>query len=159
MIDTRNSVTVNEEAQFQLPPPARFDDDASAKAQPVQPLPASRVALWTQRLRDAGQKLGGRTKAFALVMIGGLTIGAASGAMLATRHQASVSMQTMQQSIDETVGTEGLNQDTSPTRDMIGAEGSAMAMQRAVQPVRIRRHRSSLGAPGQRRAYRVAVLK
>jgi hypothetical protein len=162
MIDTTNWVTINEDEQFPVPPPARFDDDASANARPVQPLPASGIGLWTQRLRDARQKFSGRTRGLALVMISGLTIGAASGAMLASRHQALVSTSVVQQSTDEAAAPEASSQETQatlPTSDMIGAEGSAMAMQSAGKARRIRRQRFSLRAPVQPRAYRVGILK
>ena len=158
MIDTRNTVKINEDEQFELPPPARFDDDASANAQPVLPLPNGGVAQWAQHSRHAPRRPGGRVKSLALVVIAGLTIGVASGAMLASRHQAYVSTQAVQQSNVKSAGNDESSDESSPARDMIGAEASVMAMQSAVQPVRIRRHRSSLRQPGQPRAYRVAVL-
>jgi hypothetical protein len=153
----RQHATVTEEGQFQSPPPARFDDRASANAQPVEPPPKSGPDLWRQRARDFQRKVGVRTKALALVVVGGLAIGAASGAMLANRHQSSLATPVIEQSNVETAATEDPIKETASTGETISAQGATMAMQGTVQPARIRRNRS--GGRTQPRAYRVAVIK
>jgi hypothetical protein len=86
-----------------------------------------------------------------------LAIGAASGAMLANRHQSSLATPVIEQSNVETAATEDPIKETASTGETISAQGATMAMQGTVQPARIRRNRS--GGRTQPRAYRVAVIK
>lgn len=154
--DTKTFVTVSDEEQVDLPPP-RFDGDASANAQPVQPLPISGPARWMQRARDAQRKLGATWKSVALVALAGLVIGAASGAMLAKRHPSSLLPTAVsEEAIVETGDTENTIKEASSTPEATGI-GDAMAVQR--ETTRIRRHRPALRARREPRAYRVAVLK
>ncbi|HUS09099.1 MAG TPA: hypothetical protein VMZ30_01445 [Pyrinomonadaceae bacterium] len=157
--DTRNFVSITDEAQVDLPPP-RFDEDTSANAQPVQPLPIRGAARWMQRARDAHRKLGARWKSVALVALAGLIIGAASGAMLSNRHPSSLLPTAVgEEAIVETATTEDSIKEVPSTPEAIGIQGDAMAMHRETQPPRLRRHRPALQARRQPRAYRVAVLK
>ena len=158
MIDARDSVINNENRQLRLPPPARFDDNASANARPVQPLRSKGPVVLTQRLRDLGHTLSARTNALAVVVILGLTIGAASGAMLASRRTSLESTPQAQPSLVETSGMGAITQEALPTGGAFGAEAAATAMQSAVKPVRFRRQRTAPRANERPQAYRIAVL-
>lgn len=158
MFDARDSVIENENRQLRLPPPARFDDNASANARPVEPLRSKGPVPLMQRVRDLGHMLSARTNALAVVVIFGLTIGAASGAMLASRRTSFESTPQVQPLPVEISGMGALTRETLPTGDTFGAEAAATAMQSAVKPVRFRRQRIALRASGRPRAYRIAVL-
>jgi len=152
--DTRDFVTDNEEAQ--LPPPPRFDERASANAQPVKPLLTSRPASWMQRARDFQRKVGVKTKTLALVVAAGLAIGAASGAMLANRSQSSLPTPVIEQPSAETAATEDAIKETASTVETISAQTAVVA---PPKPAHIRRHSRAPRGRAQPRAYRVAVLK
>jgi hypothetical protein len=90
MNDSSNTIQVTEASELEYPPPARFDENASANAQPVEPIPTNRAARWMGRARAAGLALGTKTKVLGLVLVGALAIGAAGGAFL-VRDTASSS--------------------------------------------------------------------
>ena len=80
--DTNNAMQFSEEAEIEYPPPAHFDESATANAQPVQPIPAAGIALWLERARHVRRAISGRTRIVVLAIIAGLAIGALGGAML-----------------------------------------------------------------------------
>ena len=152
--DTRDFVTDNEEVP--LPSPHDLTSAPARTRSPVKPLPTSRPASRMQRARDFQRKVGVKTKTLALVMVAGLAIGAASGAMLANRNQSSSLTPVIEQSNDETAATEDTIKETASTGETISALTAVMATPRSAH---IRRHSPAPRRRTQPRAYRVAVLK
>jgi len=155
MFDDNDSMTAAEASVYQGPPPPRFDAQASAAAQPVQPLTRSGPARWLQRAGDAHKTLAPPTKALLIVIIAGLVMGAAGGAMLAKRNDSATGAALIEESrIEAAVAGRALED----TPSAMSADASAMALAYPNQPERIRRDRSwrRRGAP---RAYRFAIIK
>jgi hypothetical protein len=108
-------------------------------------------------------KVGVRSKALALVVVAGLAIGAASGAMLASRHQSTLATPVIEHSNVETAATEDVItedviKETASTGELIGTQG-AISTPSKVQPARSRRYRPVPGRRTSPRAYRVAIIK
>jgi hypothetical protein len=162
MNDSKNSVG-SPEVGFEFPPPGLFDEIASAKAQPVRPIPTSRVSVWIQRAHDTAhdtrQMLTTRTKALALVLVGGLAIGTLGGTMLVKQRFSPDAAPVVQESAAETTTAQAAPGDPSPNTEPSAEEASAMALQSVTKTSsRIRRHRHRL--PVQRsQAYRVDVIR
>jgi hypothetical protein len=145
--------TVTEE--FEYPPPARFDDSASANAQPVEPLPTSRIVVWKQRVSSARRMISGKTIVLTLVIIGGLAIGAVGGTML-VRQRASL---TDSAPVIDAPTTETTTDSQRPAHEP-RAEVSTAELPNALQTnSRFRNRRTPRTTRRtQQRAYRVAVI-
>lgn len=158
MDDIKNAVD-STEAEFESPPPAYFDETASANAQPVRPIPTSRVSVWVQRAQNARQMLTARTKAVALVLIGGLAIGTLGGTML-VKQSSSQDSALVQESTAKTSAPRAAPGDPAPNDETSAVEASAMALQSAGQTSRrIRRHRNRPPVQRGQQAYRVGVIR
>ena len=132
-----------EHEQFELPPPAVFDVNASLNAKPVELIRPVPVDSWRRRLRQSFLII--RIRAFVLVIIAGLSVGAFAGTVL-VKHKdnmvASETSQTTQASELRTtvdVGVTGVASPSLPSR--FG---------------RRHRHPRWMYRPGQ--AYRVTVI-
>ena len=126
--------------------PPLFDDRASAEAQPVMPIPKSRLTLLKERI---GSNLNNGWRSFALVVILGLAIGTLAGIAL-------VRATTTETQPAATAETAGSGDDISQLQNAdVGAQGVATEATPIVRQPRVRA-RASYGRP---RAYRVAVLR
>ena len=160
MIDDKNdSLNVNEEAELENPPPAHFDESASANAQPVQPIPTQGVAFWMHRTRGARQVLNTRTKRLALVLVAGLTMGALGGTMLVKERNETDAAPVVQAASEPDPAPDATTD--AGTNDAIGAaQASATVSLGALQaPSRNRRHHTRLRIQRGPQAYRVAVIR
>lgn len=161
MIDYNENSIEPTEAEFEFPPPARFDEIASENAKPVQPIPTSGVAVWIQHAHYARQMLTHRTKASALVLIGGLAIGTLGGTMLVKERSSSPdAAPTVQESIAEKTAAQEATKNSGLNDATSAAEAAAMPLLGARQTSSRIRHRR-IDPPGQRgrRAYRVGVIR
>jgi hypothetical protein len=156
--DNKQPVTAAEPSTNQAPPPPRFDAHASASAQPVQPLTLIRgsgPARWLQRARHVQQAITTRTKTLVIVVVAGLVLGAASGALLARRNDPASRKAVIEESGIETAAA---GQAIEKTPADTSGEDRAMDLGHTIQTERIRRHRYS-PRRGALRAYRFAVIK
>jgi hypothetical protein len=166
MIDDSNNSAESTDAEVTSPAPARFDDLASANAKPVLPIPTSGVGVWIQRAHDARQMLTGRTKALALVMVGGLAIGTLGGTILVREGGSSLDAapvakeSTAVKASDAETTSQQATTNTGSNDETSAAQVSAMALQ-GVAKTSPRPRRRRVPPPVQRgqRAYRVAVIR
>jgi hypothetical protein len=159
MKNSKNSVD-SSGAGFDFLPAARFDEVASANAQPVQPIPTSRVSFWIQRAHDAREMLTARTKAVALVLIGGLAIGTLGGTMLVKQTSSPDATPTVQASTAETKAPPQASGDIASKDEPSAVEASAIALKSAGQTSsRVRRHRKRPPIQHGQQAYRVDVIR
>src|SRR6266850_1198389 len=86
--DTKKSSDFNE-AEFDSPPPAFFDEAATAGAQPVEPIPTGGIGAWVRGALNARHLLNVKTKALALVLVGGLALGTLGGTLLVNDASSS----------------------------------------------------------------------
>jgi hypothetical protein len=138
MTDHNNLHTAEEERS--LPSP-RFDDSANATAQPVQPIP---------RLN----RIAGKLPVLALVVMSGLVIGTIGGIALVREQSPAVEPPPASESVSELT--------VSPTRteEWSAAEVGAMGLfSDELNTTPSRRSRSRARTNGERRAYRVAVIR
>jgi hypothetical protein len=154
---SNNSVRFTEAEQFEYPPPARFDESASANAQPVQPLSTSRVAAWKQRARSARELISSKTVVLVLVVIGGLAIGALGGTLLVRHHTSMTESAPVVEESTLEIPAEGDSQKPAdetraglPTTELSNAgRNSARGRNRRTRP----------NTWHAQRAYRVAVIR
>ncbi len=133
-----------------LPPP-RFDDSATARAQPVEPISQSRFSNWFGRGGSVRELITTKSSALALVVIAGLATGTLGGMALVSYSQQSVPIdQTTANEPAITIANSQLDFETAE----IGASGllvTGATVSRRKIPARERRG-------GAQRAYRVAVI-
>ena len=165
MMDDRMNTLDSTEAEIESPPAVRFDEVASANAKPVQPIPIGGVAVWIQRAHErahyARQMFTGRTKALALVLVGGLAIGTLGGTILVKQQASSTDAPaTVEQSVPETTATQDAIEVPLSSEETVALDAAAIALQRASQTSSRSRRRRAL-PPVQRapKAYRVGVIK
>lgn len=163
MMDDRMNSLDSTEAEIESPPAVRFDEVASANAKPVQPIATGGVAVWIQRAHErahyARQMLTGRTKALALVLVGGLAIGTLGGTILVKQQASSTDAPApVEQSVAETT-QEAIEKPLS-SEEIVALDAAAIALQRASQTSSRRGRRRAL-PPVQRapKAYRVGVIR
>lgn len=141
MIDRQTPTDVVEETS-----PPLFDDRASAEAQPVMPIPKSRLTLLKERVAD---NLNNGWRSFALVVILGLAIGTLAGIAL-------VRATTTETQPAATGARSGSSDDMAQLQNAdVGAQGVATEASPIVREPRVRARASS----ARPRAYRVAVLR
>jgi len=168
MIDEKNnSVDATAEPEFELPPPAHFDDVAIAHAQPVRPLSRNR---FTQRIQNAiqgairsahtsRQTFAGRGVALALVVICGLAAGAVAATLLVTerRPAADTPVATEQSVVNATQdATEAITQNAEAS-PIVEDVATVPMVKKSKLRVRTLRNRSS--AQQGKKAYRFAVIR
>ena len=158
--DTRGSVDFNE-AKFETMPPAFFDEAASANAKPVQPIPKGRIRAWVQRARNRRPLVMAKTKALALVLIGGLALGILGGTMLVKVSQWSRdATPANEEEIAETTEAPGAVGNAEPSRETRALDTFATPLQRPGPASSAnRRHRVRARVQSANRAYRVAVIR
>lgn len=165
MIDDSRDAENATATEFESPPPPHFDESASANAQPVQPIPASVVTVWFQHARSARQMLPVRTKALALVLVGGLAIGALGGTLLVkerklTTGPAPVVEESAAEASATTDASPDATEDAVPNEETGAAQPGAIELQGAAQTrSRNRSRRARPQTQRQPQAYRVGVIK
>ena len=127
--------------QFELPPPAVFDVNASINARPVELLRPPLVGAERSSLRHAFITI--RTRAFALVVIVGLSVGALAGTILVNHTDTTVQAQS-----------------TMAASEIAASADVAVTGVASPYPTRrvVRRHRRTMSFPRLDQAYRVAVI-
>jgi hypothetical protein len=153
MIDEGNDSTrLIDEPEFKLPPP-RFDESATAKAQPVQPIRASRPPAFHDRVASLGRALTSGSRALVLVVIAGLVTGMLGGmAWVEGRRvtEAPPAANELSKVAQENP------QNEEPRAEVFGITDLQNAIQISSQSRRGRSRTRSNRAP---RAYRVAILR
>jgi hypothetical protein len=142
MVDTNRNTTA-------LKTP-RFDDNASAKAQPVTPIPASRVAIFFE---SAARLFTNGSRSVALIVALGVATGALVGMALVREPESRFAGALDQASV--------LPDEGRPSRmEWQNAEVGVYGIQHLATTIRrsgIRRSRAQ--TDGQPRAYRFAVIR
>jgi hypothetical protein len=157
MIDDRNDSThLVDEPKLNLPPP-HFDERATANAQPVEPIRASRVSALYNRADSLRRAVTSRSRALALVVIAGLATGTLVGMALVKEPQVTAESPSANHSVSELAPADPLNdsQNQQPGAEAIGVTG----LERASAGTGIRRNRSKARSSRGARAYRVAILR
>lgn len=131
----------------------QFDETARARARPVQPLVTTQTSSWVQRARSLTQAINARTRALALVVIAGLSVGALGGTLLVKQRPISNEFSVADPS-DGASAAEARN--VSDETHLIFAEAGVSGSDQT-QKRGSRRHYRPARQP--RRAYRVAVIK
>jgi hypothetical protein len=153
MINERDVYTHEmDESEPNLLPP-RFDEEASAHAQPVQPLPESRLSAFRSRLAFLRHAVGTKSGAFALVVIAGLMTGTLSGMALVKVGQVTEASPMAGESVSEVAPSPNLFSEEP------GAEVVGVQEMRIVPEHRIRRNPSRFRSRPVPRAYLVDVLR
>jgi hypothetical protein len=158
MIDDSNNFVHHPVAkQSEYPPPARFDESATANAQPVEPLLTGRIAVWKQRARTVGQVISSKTRVLALVIIGALAAGALGGTMFVRQHAWSTdSASVVDQAATELPTSTDLQKAPGGTRAVV----SATVLPNTGRTIsRSRNRHARHNRQRALRAYRVAVIK
>jgi hypothetical protein len=152
MIDGNNPIQVNEAGEVEYPPPARFDENASANARPVEPIPTNQPGAWFGH--SAWLAFRSKANALALGLVGALAIGTAGGAFLVKHHPASNANSPV---MSEPAG--GVSATQVPDFTITSPAGTAVSSQSAgqIKPgTRQSRRRLAARRP---RARLVAVIK
>lgn len=157
MVDDQNDSThVIDEPEENLPPP-RFDERATANAQPVQPIRTDRVSAFYNGAASLRRAVTSRSRALALVVIAGLATGTLVGMALVKDHQVTAESPSANPPVSELAPADQPNdsQNQEPRAEGLGVNGLQSASA-AIGIHRVRsRARSSRGA----RAFRVAIIR
>jgi hypothetical protein len=153
MVDTNRNTTVSD-SNSELSSP-RFDEQASALAQPVRPIPKSRVLtfLRTALLGRVGQLFTHSSSSLALIVALGVATGALVGMALVKEPTSFVPGDSEQASVLSDVESPQILEWQDAEVGVYGIQNSA---------VRIRRsgiRRSRVQNDGQPRAYRFGVIR
>src|SRR5687768_7961527 len=109
MADDRNDSThLNDETDFDVSPP-RFDKCAAANAQPVQPIPASRLSAFHNHFASLRRAVSGGSRALILVVIAGLVAGTLGGMVLVNERQVADVPAAAAESVSESAPSDSLN--------------------------------------------------
>jgi hypothetical protein len=155
--DRTNSTHFINEPEPQLPPP-QFDANASANAQPVQPIRWARVAAWSEYARSLGRAIAKRSRTLAVVVIAGLATGTLGGMAWVQHSQVANESPAMNESVSELPGA--ASQDEQPGAAVIGGSDLQRTGSMIAGPTtRIRRSRTRGRSSRAPRAYRVAVIR
>jgi len=154
MINDRDHATnLIDEPEFNLSTP-RFDERATANAQPVQPIPRDRVSAFHPFVTSIRLGITRRSRALVLVVMAGLVTGALLGMAWVNEPSLTVSSPPSQQAVSEVAPINSPNEE--PRADVLGVTNFQNANPATVAIPRARlRVRSNRG----NRAYRVAVLR
>lgn len=153
MIDDRDGST-NEihEPELSLSPPC-FDEEASANAQPVQPIHAGRLSALRNRVASFQRSVVTKFGAFILVVIGGLMTGALGGITLVKVGQVTKASPAVSETVSEVAPPSNLFPEEP------GAEVVGVQEMRIIPENRIRRDPSRFRSRRMPRAYLVDVLR
>jgi hypothetical protein len=147
MVDENRKTPTGGQSELSTP---RFDEHASAKAQPVTPIPKSRITILFER---AEQLFTHSSRSVAMIVALGVATGALVGMALVKEPQSSVPGESQQASVLSDV-------ESSQILEWRDAEVGVYGIQNSVS--RHRRpmvRRSRVQNDGQPRAYRFAVIR
>lgn len=154
MIDNRNNtVHLQKHEEYQLAAP-RFDERACANAQPVLPIPSGRISALVQRLRRVRPVINAKTRAFAIVVIAGLAVGALGGTIFVNQQATSLDEASV---FDQPATQAPTSEDPQAVIESnITPAGALSGTENKVRPQR--RYRR-MRMPSPRRAYQVDVIR
>lgn len=132
--------------------PPRFDDEASANAQPVRPIPVSRVSAFRNRVASFRQAVVAKFGAFTLVVMGGLLTGTVGGMAWVKVAQVTNKPPFTSESISEVAPSSNLF--TEPVAEVAGVQEMPKLPEN-----RIRKEASRFRSSRAPRAYLVDVLR
>ncbi len=127
----------------------QFDEHASAKAQPVRPIPKSRVTILVER---TGQLFANSSRSLVLVVALGIATGALVGMALVQQPQASLV------SADEQASVLRAEETPEDLQLQEAAEVGVYGIQNSAIRRRVTR-RSRVQSNGQPKSYRFAVIR
>lgn len=157
MTESYNSTETNPTDHASLPTPV-FDANASASAQPVEPIRGgSRISSLRNRFRSVSSRIDGQSRMLAVVILIGLITGALAGMLLVniarSGQPATVSEVPVNEPASEMPVTEAQKLDT-----FAAGLGGSDVQSIAPTATRNRRPRSRVRT-SRPRAYRVAVVR
>jgi hypothetical protein len=149
-------IQVAQLGEVEYPPPARFDEDASAHARPVQPIPTNQTVAWVEQVRLSWLALETKTKRLTIVLVVVLIMGAAVESFLTKGPAASNAESTLAtEAVADVSGAQvPASIDESPLE-----RATAVSVQSAGQIKRRTRESRPRFAPQRPRARLVAVIK
>ncbi len=157
MIDERDEYTHSiDEPESRLQPP-RFDERATAKARPVQPLPTDHVSPWHKGVVYFQRAFNSSSRALVLVVIAGLVTGTLGGMAWVKEHPVTEVSSTANESVSELAPADSPkdSQNEEPRAEVFGVTD----LQDASPARQIRKGRSRPKTSRAQRAYRVAVIR
>ncbi len=156
MTENRKPIETNQIDDTSLPAPL-FDADASASAQPVEPIRSSGFSNLRERFAAVSRRINGQSRVLAVVILIGLITGALVGMLLVNIARTSAPPAVEEVSVSapasETPTTEAQKLDTFAA-ELGGSEVQAVS----ATATRNRRPRSRVRTT-RPRAYRVAVIR
>ena len=153
MIDNRDGSTEDiHESEPNLSPP-RFDDEANAHAQQVQPIPESRVSALLNRAQSFRRAAVTKFSALTLVVIAGLLTGTLGGMAMVKVTQATETSSVTAESVSEVAPSSNLFPE-EPDAEVVGVQEMRITPEN-----RIRKKSSRLRRGRMPRAYLVGVLR
>jgi hypothetical protein len=155
MTDNRNSTETNQTDDASLSTPL-FDANASASAQPVEPIRRSRISSLREKVRSASSRINGQSRMLAVVILIGLITGALAGMLLvniARTSQPAVVEAPANEPASEISATEEQKLDT------FAAELAGSDLQTVPPTVARNRKPRARVRTSRPRAYRVAVIR
>jgi hypothetical protein len=153
MINEGNdSNRLTEEPDFNLPPP-RFDESATAKARPVQPIRVRRASELYDRITSLGRALTSGSRALVLVVIAGLVTGVLGG-MAWVEGRRVTDVPPTANELSEVAQEKAQNEE--PRAEVSGITSLQNA---GLMNNQSRKSRSRMRSNRAPRAYRVAVLR
>ena len=153
MTENRKLRETNQTDYTSLPTPL-FDANASASAQPVEPIRSTRISNLNQRLRAVSSRINGQSRMLVAVIIIGLITGALAG-MLLVNSARKGQPETVAELPVDAPATE-IPVSKSQELDTFAAALGASEVQSTVTRNRRPRSRVRTSRP---RAYRVAVIR
>lgn len=150
MTDEREDSKHNiDEPESSLPPPL-FDERATAKARPVQPISGARVSAWYKGVISLHRAVTSGFRALVLVVIAGLVTGALVGMVWvkAERQVTDLSVPANDSVFDSAPDA----RDETPRVEVFGVSGLQSSSQRII------RNRKSRSRPKQNRATRAYLV-
>jgi len=153
MIDNRDGSRQDvHESEPNLSAP-RFDDEASAHAQQVQPIPERRVSVWLNRAQSFRRAAVTKFSALTLVVIAGLLTGTLGGMAMVKVAQVTDTSSVAAESVTEVAPSSNLFPE-EPDAEVVGVQEM-----RIIPENRIRKKSSRLRPGRTPRAYLVGVLR
>lgn len=154
MIDDRTHLGIVIPVDPSLPPP-RFDDNASANAQPVEPISSHNSSPARQWLK---RTFGSPSRTLVFIVLVGLAAGTFTGVMWARSAQVNRPELSSSQSLSEVPKDENKT-NLAGSLQPIAAISASNVQTITPNRSRTRRYRSQPRSGGAPRAYRVAVIR
>jgi hypothetical protein len=156
MIHERDDSTRDIASELNLSPP-RFDERATARARPVQPIPADRASVWYKRVVSLRRAVTSSSRALVLVVIAGLVTGTLGGIAWVKEPQVTEVSLPANEPVSKLAPADSPpdSQHEEPRAEVFGVTD----LQVATPARQMRKGRSRTRSSAVRRAYRVAVIR